>query len=888
MAHWRTSLLIAAFLAAAASGAELDKADFFESRIRPLLASRCYACHGQAQTAGLRLDARDPAMRGGRSGRVIVPGKPEESLLLRAVAHTHDTLKMPPTGKLDVQDVANIERWIRDGAVWPDSPREFFLDKIKPVLDAKCAGCHGSEPQGGLRLDSRAGFARGGKSGSKGLPELLIQAVNYRHATLKMPPAGKLPADTIADLERWVKQGAVWADAPEALAPYVLRPEQKAFWSFQPVRLAEPAAVANERWNRHPIDRFIFAGLDAKSLRPGARAGKLTLIRRVTYDLTGLPPSPAEIDAFLKDTSTGAFARLVDRLLASPHYGERWGRHWLDLVRYADTAGDASDFPVPEAHKYRNWVIDAFNRDKPYDRFVGEQIAGDLLPAANEDDRWRQTIATGYLAVSRRIGVSPQSERHVTIEDTIDNVGKTILGLSVGCARCHDHKFDPIPASDYYALYGIFDSSIYPFAGAEHRPLRADFVYRLGAAKANEILRPFEEEIAPWNKRERAKFAEYQEFQNRKVTTPGRTREIVWNELLALREERRAIAEKFPPLETAYAISEGDPHDVPIQKMGEPGSPGAPAPRGFLQILGGQPVPKDEKGSGRRQLAQWIASADNPLTARVMVNRIWHYHFGQGLVATTSDFGVRGAPPSNPALLDYLAARFMRDGWSIKTMHRLILLSETYQLASDGIAANIAIDPQNQLHWRQNRRRLDAESIGDSVRLISGSLDLTPGERHPFPHERTYFYRQHEPFSEFYVNRKRAVYGLQQRFQKNAYLDLFDGPDGNLPLSERKSTTTSLQALWLMNSKFLHEESDAIAERLRSAAPGMDARVDWAHQRIFSRPAAPADVKKAGESLTRLAAQHRAAGCEAALCEQRSWAGYVRAMLSANSFLFVD
>ncbi|MFN0105332.1 MAG: PSD1 and planctomycete cytochrome C domain-containing protein [Bryobacteraceae bacterium] len=875
-------------MAVSLSGAELDKADFFESKIRPLLASRCFSCHGQSRTAGLRLDARDSAMRGGRSGRVIVPGKPEESILLRAVAHTHDTLKMPPTGKLEAQDIANIESWIRDGAVWPDSPREFFLGKIKPVLDAKCNGCHGQDPQGGLRLDTREGFARGGKSGAKGLPELLLQAVRYEHATLKMPPAGKLPAATIADLERWVKQGSQWSDAPESLAPYVIRADQKAFWSFQPVRLTVPPAVSNEAWNRNPIDRFIYSALDRKSLRPGAPADKATLIRRVTYDLTGLPPSPAEIDAFISDNSPGDYARLVDRLLASPRYGERWGRHWLDLVRYADTAGDASDYPVPEAYKYRNWVIDAFNEDKPYDRFVREQIAGDLLPSASDEERWRQTIATGYLAISRRIGVSPHQERHVTIEDTIDNTTKTFLGLGVGCARCHDHKFDPIPTSDYYALYGIFDSSTFPHAGAEHRPHRSDFVYRVGTAKAREILRPFEQEIAPWNKREREKFAEYQEFQNRKVTAAGRTREVAWSELLALREERRAIAEKFPPLETAYAISEGDPHDVPIQKMGEPRSPGAIAPRGFLQILGGQRLPQDEEGSGRLQLANWIASPDNPLTARVMVNRIWHFHFGPGLVPTTSDFGVRGTAPSNPALLNYLAARFMQDGWSVKAMHRLIVLSETYRLSSDGIAANIAADPQNDLHWRQNRRRLDAESISDTVRLIGGSLDLTPGERHPMPNERTYFYRQHEPFQEFYVNRKRTVYGLQQRFQKNAYLDLFDGPDGNLPLSERKSTTTSLQALWLMNSKFLHEESDAIAERLRTGAQTTPARVRWAYQNIFGRPAGERDVEKAREFMDELGREHRAAGCQGALCEQRVWAGYIRAMLSSNSFLFVD
>ncbi|MBM3728967.1 MAG: DUF1549 domain-containing protein [Acidobacteria bacterium] len=867
-----------------------EKTDFFESKIRPLLASRCQSCHGVARSAGLRLDSREAVLRGGRSGAAIVVGSPAKSLLYQAISHTHAVLKMPlAANKLEESQIQDVARWIRDGAIWPDSPREFFLSRVKPVLDTSCLPCHGAQPQGGLRMDKADLFAKGGRSGPSVIPgdpggSLLMQAVKHEHSRLKMPPAGKLDPETIADLATWIERGAVFIDAPVESVAYVIRPEQKAFWSFQPLRKVQPPATARPAWSGNPIDRFIAAGLDQAKLQPAAKADKRTLIRRVTYDLTGLPPLASEVDAFLADNAEGAFARLVDRLLDSPRYGERWGRHWLDLARYADTAGDAADFPVPEAYKYRNWVIDAFNQDKPYDRFVREQIAGDLLPARNDEERWRQIIATGYLAVSRRIGVSPHSERHVTIEDTIDNVTKTFLGLSVGCARCHDHKFDPIPTADYYALYGIFDSSVYPFAGAEHRPHRSDFVYRVGQDKADEILRPFDEKLAPWNRREREKFEEYQEFQNRKITTPGRSREVVWKELNTLRDERAKVAEEFPKLETAYAISEGDPHDVTIHKMGDPGMRGAMVRRGFLQILGGLKVPREGSGSGRRQLADWLV--DNPLAARVMVNRVWHWHFGRGLVASTSDFGVRGTAPTNPELLDYLAARFIEGGWSIKALHRLILLSETYQLSSESVAASAAIDPENLRHWRQNRRRLDAESINDSVRLLAGGLDLTPGERHPFPRERTYFYRQHEPFQEFYENRRRTVYGMQQRFKKNEYLDLFDGPDGNLPLAERKSTTTSLQALWLMNSGFLHQQSDAIAERLRTAAPGTPERLAWAHQRILGRT--PESPQQSQEFLTRLSAQHRAAGCQGGLCDQRVWSSYIRAMLSSNAFLFVD
>ncbi len=807
-------LLLLSLVLSLASAAADAKSDFFEAKIRPLLVAQCAPCHsGSNPPAGLRLDSREGAEK------VIVPGKPESSRLMLAVSYTDKKLRMPPAAKLDDTAIENLRQWIVDGAVWPsESPREFFLSKVKPILDANCVGCHGKvNPKSPLRLDNGDGLDA----------QTLLEAVRYEHPRFKMPPGGKLPDESIAILAKWVQDGAVF---PEVSS----EPKKSTFWSFQPVRSVQPPTVSLADWNRNPIDRFILSALERKGLKPGARADKATLIRRVTYDLTGLPPTPAQTDAFVADKSPDAFAKVVDRLLASPQYGERWGRHWLDLVRYADTAGDGADFPVPEAYKYRNWVIDAFNKDKPYDQFVREQIAGDLLPSTNDEERWNQIIATGYIAISRRIGVSPHTERYITLEDTIDNFGKTFLGLSVGCARCHDHKFDPIPTRDYYGLYGIFDSSVYPFAGAEHKPHRSDFVYRVGAEKAAEILKPYKAMLDPWDKRERDKFDEYQAFQDRKITTPGRSREIVWAELLEVREERRKVAEQFPALETAYAIQDGKGHDVRIQRMGEPKMPGDVAPRGFLQVLGGQKVPAEDSGSGRRELADWVASAENPLTARVMVNRLWHYHFGRGIVATTSDFGVRGTPPANPELLDWLAAKFVQEGWSVKAMHRLILLSETYQLATTNISANAAVDPENLLHWRQNRRRLDAESISDSVRLISGSLDVTPGGRHPFPHELTYFYRQHEPFHELYPNPKRTVYGMQQRFQKNAYLDLFDGPDGNQQMAERKSTTTSLQSLFLMNSQFLHEQSAAIAERLLAGAgAGFDDRVQWAYQAGF-------------------------------------------------------
>ena len=863
--------------------AETSDAEFFESKVRPVLASRCYGCHAENATAGLRLDSLAGLLKGGKSGPAIKPGDPESSILLHAVQGIRGRMGMPPAGsRLEAHEVDALRQWVAMGAPWPMSPREFFLARVQPVLDAKCLGCHASEPQGGLRMDSREALLKGGQSGPalvSGNPEesLLVRSVRYKH-DLKMPPTGALPQEEIDALVRWIAEGAVWAEQAEPQEhAYAISEEHRQHWSFQPLTDA-PVPVLDEAGPaENAIDRFVLAKLAEEGLSPSRRANKRTLIRRVTYDLTGLPPTPREVDDFLADDSEGSYSELIERLLSSPRYGERWGRHWLDVVRYADTAGDSGDFPVPEAYKYRNYVIDSFQGDKPYDQFIREQIAGDTLESASEEERWEKLIATGYLAISRRIGVSPHRLRHITLEDTIDNLGKTFLGLSVQCARCHDHKFDPIPTADYYALYGILDSSVFPHAGAEHLPYRSNFVYRVGAEEARKVMASYEKRITFWNDLEREKFREYQSFQNRLITTPGRSREVVWEELEQLRAQRAEFARSEPPLETAYAVTEGVAQDSPIHRTGDPKAAGPIVRRGFLQILGGAKVPPEHQGSGRRLLADWIADPENPLTARVMVNRIWHHHFGVGLVRTTSDFGVRGSPPTHPDLLDYLARYFIDSGWSVKAMHRLILDSRTYQQASFDIDANYQRDPQNLLLWRANRRRLDAEQIRDSILAYSGELDLSIGSRHPFPHRRTYFYRQHEPFSEFFATNRRSVYIMQPRIQKHPYLDLFDGPDGNLPMSERKSTTTTLQALYLMNSEFMHWQTQSMAERWSAGSTGRDLFLDRASQTIFGRPPEPAEVRRAESYFA-----------TAAGSEEQKRAGLLRAMLASNEFLFAD
>ena len=755
--------------------------------------------------------------------------------------------------------------------LWADAKTDFFESKIRPVLATHCFECHGHKDKGGLKLDSREAILQGGDSGPAivlGKPQksLLMTAVQHADSELEMPPKKKLPPEAIADLSQWIRAGAVWPEGKGlGFATGEITDEQRKHWAYQPLKGNPAQTPAGENF----IDAHVRGRLKEQGLQSVNLADRRTLIRRVTFNLTGLPPTPMEVEAFLKDQKADAWYRVVERLLASPRYGERWGRHWLDLVRYADTAGDAGDYPIPEAYKYRNYVIDAFNKDKPYNQFVREQIAGDQLHAENEEQRWEQTIATGYIAISRRIGVSPHKLRHITIEDTLNNLGKTFLGLTIGCARCHDHKFDPIPTADYYALYGIFDSSVYPHAGAEHSPHRHSFVYRMGKAKADEVLKPFRSKLEPWNKKERDQFNLYQSFQ-REVVTGSITRQSVWAGLEGIRARRAEVAKTFPNPDIAYAIVDGSASDVSIHKQGNPRDLGPKVRRGFLQILGGQQLPENTKGSGRLELANWLTSSAEPLLARVIVNRIWHYHFGRGLVSTPSDFGVRGTAPTHPVLLDMLAQYFIKSGWSIKKMHRLILDSETYRMAATEHAGNLAKDPDNHFLWRANRRRLDAEELRDSLLTFSAQLDITPGGRHPFPHRLTYFYRQHEPFQEKYVSNKRSIYQMQQRIQKNPYLDMFDGPDGGLHLGDRKASVTTLQALYFMNSKFIHEQAEAITERLPE-----EHKVEYLYELVFNRRAEDKELEFAESYFAKDNSRQR-------------WVGYVRSMLSSNEFLFVD
>ena len=478
-----------------------------------------------------------------------------------------------------------------------------------------------------MLLDSRAGIVKGGETGVAiypGLPEasLLIQAVRHTDPDLTMPPKKKLTALEIADLEQWVRMGAPDPRTNDTVAVVHKRTQiqwdkEQEWWSFRPLQNGNVPKVKQAEWPANDLDRFILARMEKEGLEPAPDAEKRVLIRRATYALLGLPPKPAEIKAFVAGQSPDAFAKVVDRLLESPHYGGRWGRHWLDVARYADSAGDNSDFPIPQMHRYRNWVIDALNKEMPYDQFIREQLAGDLLPSEDAEEKHARVIATGYIANARRFGSRVSDyPQHLTIEDTIDNVGRSFLGLTVSCARCHDHKFDPIPTADYYALYGIFESTRYPWPGIELEKKQRDLLPLVAADVAQKALKEPRE-------KQKVLHAEVKRLEKEVKTAEGEEKKKLEKSLAGAKKAADKLQNSALPFEQAYAVAEGAKFgNAAIQMKGDPAKPGEVVPRRFLSVLRGEELEPGFKGSGRRQLAEWIADAENPLTARVMANRI--------------------------------------------------------------------------------------------------------------------------------------------------------------------------------------------------------------------------------------------------------------------------
>ena len=958
----------------------------------------------------------------------------------------------------------------------------FFENRVRPILAGTCFRCHGGQKvSGGLRIETRASLIDGGDSGpaidvDEPAQSLLIQAIQRNPDVSAMPPDKPLSPRAVDDLMAWVQAGAPWPKPS-------VRIQSEPHWAFQPIRTAAPPSVRHPEWVKTGIDRFILARMESANRKPARPADRRTLLRRAAYDLTGLPPTIAAIAAFEKDTDPDAFETVVQQWLDSPHYGEQWGRHWLDVVRYADTAGENTDHPLPHAWRYRNWVIQALNDDMPYDQFIRDQVAGDLVarsgPPEQVSDR---IIATGYLAIARRFGHDIDKDMHLTYADTIDTLGKSVLGLTLGCCRCHDHKYDPLSARDYYGLYGIFESTRFSFPGCEPNQQPRDLVPLLPSAEAAQRSRQIDAEVAAIDtelsrleseQSNTAKALREAMAMSSVVLSEGRIedgtsaelsgtgkepldhRPVKRGEVIQLsitprgnhgadstlvefeiverggRQRRWSVAdlvtdlprgnphadtygngntwsfldgtdgpsllpeslqaidgrrelqawrhgdtpsvfvnssaqpvqvwttlpprrffvhpgprgpvavawtspfpgevsirahiadahpggdgvgwrlEQFlspdvgdglaglgqrrarmtevirrrgeleatrPAVAVAYAVSEGLPHNTRLQRRGEPADLGPEVPRKFPDVLGGQKVHATAT-SGRLELANWLTDPTNPLTARVIVNRVWHWHFGRGLVATPNDFGTRGATPTHPELLDYLASQFIQSGWSLKALHRAILLSATYQQASS------SSEPSP---WYDGfaRRRLSAEELRDTLLAASGELETTPGSAHPFPPEATWSFTQHGPFAAEYKTMKRSVYLMQKRNRRSRFFALFDGPDPNESTPRRDVTTVPTQALFFMNDPFLHARAARFAARIRAFAPSERGRLDFAYQVLLGRNPTDIDRTEARSFL-----QEYATLVTDRPEDQRvvaAWDAYARVLFGSNEVLHVD
>jgi hypothetical protein len=712
------------------------------------------------------------------------------------------------------------------GAQLTPAQTQFFESKIRPVLADNCYKCHSAQSEkvkAGLLVDTRDGLLTGGQTGAAIVPgdpdkSLLIKAVRYTDPELQMPPKGKKLSDAqIADLEAWVRMGAPDPRIATLAAQKVWSESSKKHWAWAPLRKPAVPEVKDSAWAKTPVDNFILAKLAEKDLTPNPMAEKPTLIRRATFDLIGLPPTPEDVENFVKDESPDAFAKVVDRLLASPQYGERWGRHWLDVARYSDTKGQIKrqreDANYPFAWTYRDYVIRSFNEDKPYNVFIIEQLAADKLPATARNPA--NLAALGFLTVGERF----MGMQNDIINDRIDVVTKGFLGLTVTCARCHDHKFDPIPTKDYYALHGIFASCVEP----ENEPV-------ISKVTATPEYNDY------YKKRmdlEREKTAtELRQRQLRGKRDPAAAKQLQRD----VRENRAAVSrlEMTHPAAPARAMVVEDllkSHDSPVFIRGEAGNKGPLVQRHFLEILSGPTRPPLTNGSGRLDLAHAIVSKTDPMTPRVMINRIWLHHFGEGFVPTPDDLGTMSEPPSHPELIDYLASRFVEEGWSIKNMHRLIMLSSVYQQSSANNPRYAQIDPFNRLLWRANIRRLEYEALRDSLLAIGGGLDKTMFGR-PVDFER-------EPNST-----RRTIYGLVDRADVQDVMVNFDFANPDLPSGRRHETTVPQQALFLMNSPLVVEQAKKLVTLAEfNSCQDDKARIEFLYQRVYQRPARPEEIE---------------------------------------------
>ena len=764
----------------------------------------------------------------------------------------------------------------------------FFESKVRPILVERCYRCHGPDSGDGkakLRVDSLEALLKGGDSGpaiARGEPgrSLLILAVRHE-GDIAMPPRKKLAAADIEALTEWVQIGAPWPataniSPPAAGEGTIPRWSESArqFWAFRmPVAAIAPRVVDAE-WSQSPIDRFILARLEAAGLRPASPAERRTLLRRATLDLLGIPPTIDEMDAFLQDHSPRAFERVVDRLLASPRYGERWGRHWLDVVRYADSNGMDDNLAYSDAWRYRDYVIRSLNADKPFNRFLEEQIAGDLLAETEPSNRDELVVATGFLAIGPKMLAEddPVKQQMDIVDEQLDTTCRVFLGMTMGCARCHDHKFDPLATSDYYAMAGIFQSTRTMLS---HRVDSKWNTTALGNARQALRLEDLEQII--------------DRHDNALVNgNPSKMTDAERSARAALLEEAR---KEYATIPKAMAIAEGRVGDLEIFLRGNHLTRGPVVPRRLPTILAGSnQAPMSPKSSGRLELARWLTGPRNPLTARVIVNRAWRWHFGQGLVRSVDNFGRLGEPPSHPELLDWLALRFVEDGWSLKALHRRIMLSQTYRMSAARNERAAQVDPEDRLLWRMPRRRMDAEELRDALLAVSEQLDTAMGGT----------LLATTPFQDLSVTGAARDTRLYQSARRSVYLPVlrsalydvfqaFDFPDPAVPSGDRATTTVASQALFMMNATIVAQACERLAEILLNENAMSDRdRLDRACRRILGRPARPDELALWEAFLARYQAARSLAGETPDQRRRSAWRGLCRALLSSNEFIYVD
>lgn len=775
--------------------------------------------------------------------------------------------------------LTGVSTWAAENTVKFDPAKvEFFEKKIRPMLVENCINCHSAENggKGNLRVDDRNGIIEGGGRGAAivpGHPEqsLLIKAVKHQGG-LEMPPKKQLTDEQIADLEQWILDGAAWPaiQIPDDLTKP--KPEyeelRKSHWAWQPLSNPVPPALPDEAQAYNDIDRFIFAKLHAAGLKPVHDADRQALIRRVTFDLTGLPPTPEETAQFVNNTLPDAFEKVVDRLLKSPAFGERWGRHWLDVARYGESTGSARNVPYPHAWRYRDYVIDAFTNDKPYDQFIREQIAGDLLPASSPTEKADQLVATGFLA----IGVKDVNQRFKVrftmdnIDEQIDTVGRAILGLTVSCARCHDHKFDPIPTADYYALAGIFHSTDL-CAGVRSKMGGGGLDYYDTAMLLNvgaelKVDPDYDQKLAELTKKHEEAKAEFEAIRGKPegmaLGPNGRPKQQMARQRMnRAQQELAAFTDPATHGKMAYGLREAKKiGDTEIRIRGEAEKLGPSVPRGFISVIQFPDQPKvNRRQSGRLELADWLTSDQNTLTQRVIVNRVWQHLFHQGIVSTVDNFGINGDRPTHPELLDYLSRQFTQGGWSVKKLVRQIVLSHAYQLSADSDPANFAIDPANRLIWRHTPRRLDAEEIRDAMLQTAGKLNRTRPDSSAAAKFKVIEIRNNGPESTSLIELasnsvQRSVYLPLVRGITPRSLAVFDFAEQGMVTGNRETTTVPTQALYLLNEPFVRRQSLTLAEKLVAAAePSDDERLQRAYQILFGRSATSGEVQRANQFL---------------------------------------